>query len=396
VTDQAHDPGANVGPGAMTGGFDAVFVGGGVIGLSCAWRAARAGLGTAVIDDAPGRGASWASAGMLAPVTEVHFGEEALLALNLRSAAAYPSFVAELEEASGRSTGHRTEGTLVVARDADDNAALEELFAFQRELGLEVVRLSGRECRSLEGSLAPRARGGILVEGDHQVDSRALVEALLEACRRAGVSFVARRASSVRVRGDRAVGVEVDDGRLVEGARVVLCAGCWSGGLGGVAPETLPPVRPVKGQLLLLRGPVDPALIERTVRGLEVYLVPRSDGRLLCGATVEERGEDSTPTVGATLELLRAAYELVPGITEAELLEIVVGLRPGSPDNAPLIGPSSIEGLAIAAGHFRNGILLAPVTADAIAQLLTTGALPEGLESFDPARFTTASSGAPR
>ena len=366
---------------------DAVVVGGGVIGLCIAWRAALAGMTVTVVDEAPGRGASWAAAGMLAPVTEVHFGERPLLALNLAAAARWPTFAAEVEEASGLPVGYRLGGTLAVARDADDNAALEDLYQFQLRCGLEVERLRSRECRQLEPGLAPSIRGGVLAAGDHQVDNRALVEALLAACQHAGVRMVTGRVAELAVEADRATGVVLGAGGQLAAGVVVLAAGCWSGGLGGLAAEVLPPVRPVKGQLLYLRGPADQPLCSRNVRGLEVYVVPRGDGRVVVGATVEEQGFDTTVTAGAVHDLLRAALELLPDVAELELAETVVGLRPGSPDNAPMLGPAGPDGLVVATGHYRNGILLTPVTADAIAELLITGQVPEMIAPFTPGRF---------
>ena len=393
---------------------DVVVVGGGVIGLGIAWRAALAGMTVTLVDEAPGRGASWAAAGMLAPVTEVHYGERPLLALNLAAAGRWPSFAAEVEEASGHPVGYRPGGTLAVARDADDNAALEDLYRFQLRCGLEVERLRSRECRQLEPGLAPSIRGGVLAAGDHQVDNRALVEALLAACQRSGVRLVSGRVAELSVEGDRVTGVMlggtgdgVEDtgsgpgpsrpagsarsrpaGETLAAGTVVLAAGCWSGGLGGLAAEALPPVRPVKGQLLYLRGPAGQPLCSRNVRGLEVYVVPRGDGRVVVGATVEEQGFDTTMTAGAVHDLLRAAMELLPDAAELELAETVVGLRPGSPDNAPMLGPAGPDGLVVATGHYRNGILLTPVTADAIAELLADGRVPELIAPFTPGRFS--------
>jgi glycine oxidase len=366
---------------------DVVVVGGGAIGLAVAWRAAQAGMAVTVVDQAPGRGASWAAAGMLAPVTEVHYGERQLLALNLAAAARWPSFAAELEEAAGQPVGYRPGGTLAVARDADDNAALEDLYQFQLRCGLEVERLRSRECRQLEPGLAPSIRGGVLAAGDHQVDNRALVEALLVACDRAGVRLVEGRVAELVVDADRVTGVVLAGGERLTAGTVVLAAGCWSGGVGGLAAEVLPPVRPVKGQLLYLHGPADRPLCTRNVRGLEVYVVPRGDGRVVVGATVEEQGFDTTVTAGAVHDLLRAALELLPDATELELAETVVGLRPGSPDNAPMLGRAGPDGLVVATGHYRNGILLTPVTADAIAELLASGRVPELIAPFGPERF---------
>jgi len=366
---------------------DVVVVGGGVIGLAIAWRATGAGMTVTVVDEAPGQGASWAAAGMLAPVTEVHYGERPLLGLNLAAAGRWPAFAAEVEEASGHPVGYRPGGTLAVARDADDNAALEDLYRFQLRCGLEVERLRSRECRQLEPGLAPSIRGGVLAAGDHQVDNRALVEALLTACRRAGVRLVQGRVAELAVDGDRVTGVVLAGGTRLPAGTVVLAAGCWSGGLGGLAAEALPPVRPVKGQLLYLRGPADEPLCSRNVRGLEVYVVPRGDGRVVVGATVEEQGFDTRVTAGAVHDLLRAALELLPDVAELELTETVVGLRPGSPDNAPMLGPAGPQGLVVATGHYRNGILLTPVTADAVAELLATGRVPDLIAPFAPGRF---------
>jgi glycine oxidase len=372
-------------------------VGGGVIGLAIAWRAAGAGMAVTVVDPAPGRGASWAAAGMLAPVTEVHYGERPLLGLNLAAAARWPAFAAEVEEAAGRRVGYRPGGTLAVARDADDNAALEELYRFQLRCGLEVERLRSRECRQLEPGLAPGIRGGVLAPGDHQVDNRALTQALLAACRRAGVRLVEGRVAELTLEGERVAGVVLATGERLAAGVVVLAAGCWSGRVGGVAAEALPPVRPVKGQLLYLRGPAEAPLCSRNVRGLEVYVVPRGDGRVVVGATVEEQGFDTRVTAGAVHDLLRAALELLPDVAELELAETVVGLRPGSPDNAPMLGPAGPDGLVVATGHYRNGILLTPVTADAIAELLATGRVPDLIAPFDPGRFAVgAGAGAGR
>jgi len=372
---------------------DVVVVGGGVIGLGIAWRAAGRGLTVTVVDDQPGHGASWAAAGMLAPVGEVHYGEQALLRLNLAAAERWPGFAAELEELTGREVGYRRNGTLIVARDTDDNAALDDLYRFQRGLGLESERLRGRDCRQLEPGLAPGVRGGILAASDAQVDNRAVAGALLAACEQAGVGLVPDHVATVhQVEGagpPRGPGVTLASGERIDAGAVVLAAGCWTAGLEGVPPELAPPVRPVKGQLLHLRGPREAPVCRHNVRGLDVYVVPRADGRVVVGATVEERGFDATVTVRAVHDLLRAALELLPDTGELELTETVAGLRPGSPDNAPLLGPLS-DGLVVAAGHYRNGILLTPVTAEGVAELLATGQVPALIAPFSPLRFTAA------
>ncbi|QKW06016.1 glycine oxidase ThiO [Streptomyces sp. NA04227] len=374
---------------------DVVVVGGGIIGLVTAWRAAQRGLRTAVADPEPGGGAAKVAAGMLAAVTELHYGEQDLLALNLASARAYPDFVAELTSATGMDLGHRTCGTLAVALDADDRAHLRELHALQRDSGLESEWLTGRECRRLEPMLAPGVRGGLRVDGDHQVDPRRLLAALLRACQSAGVVFHRRWVRRLRVEGDRATGVVLDDGGVLAADRVVLAAGSHSASLDGVPPSVVPPVRPVKGQVLRLqvpraRAPFLNRTVRAMVRGSHVYLVPRENGELVVGATSEELGFDTTVTAGGVYELLRDAHELVPGLTELPLTETRAGLRPGSPDNAPLLGPTELPGLLLATGHHRNGVLLAPATGEILAHALTTGELPEQARAFSPGRFRTA------
>jgi glycine oxidase len=366
---------------------DVVVIGGGAIGTSIAWRAALEGLSVALVEREPGRGASWAAAGMLAPITEVHYGEEAVLDLGVESLRRYPDFVASLEDATGRDVGYRECGTLIVARDPDDHAALSDLRRFQDRLGLEVEPLTRKDARALEPSLSPRFRSAWLVASDYNVDNRALTDALYEAAKRAGVELVTDQVETVEVVGGRVTGARLESGGVLASDVVVLAAGCWSASIAGVPDEFRPPVRPVKGQLLYLRGPADPPLVARNVRGLDVYIVPRSDGRIVVGATVEERGFDVTVTAGAVYELLRDAFELVPGLGELELIECVAGLRPGSPDNAPIVGATGLDGLVVATGHYRNGILLAPLTADGVVQLITTGAAPSSLGPASPQRF---------
>jgi glycine oxidase len=368
---------------------DVVIAGGGAIGLAIAWQSASRGLSVVVADDRLGRGASWAAAGMLAPVTEVHYGEEQLLRLNLESQRRYETWAQELNESSGRDCGYVRCGALMVARDADDNAALNDLFEFQQGLGLDVERLRGRECRQLEPFLSPTTRGGILVRGDHQIDNRALLGALIVACERAGVRFVKRRVANVKLLRERVVGVGLDNGERLSGTRLVIAAGAHSSAIEGIPAGAMPPVRPVKGQLLHLRGEAGERLTTHTIRGLEAYIVGRPDGRIVLGATVEEQGFDERVTAGGVYELLRAGAELIPGISELELVETSVGLRPGTPDNAPLLGATELEGLILASGHYRNGILLTPVTGWALAELLVTGAAPEIIRPFSPQRFAT-------
>lgn len=366
---------------------DVVVAGGGLLGLAVAWRAAQRGMSVTVVDPAPGSGASYAAAGMLAPVAEAAFGEEPLVRLGRASLAAYPSFVAELEEVSGAVVGLRTAGTLLVGLDADDVRALDHVSAFHRELGLAATRLAPTACRRREPSLSPRLRGGVEVAGDHSVDARALHAALLAAVAACDVELVPARVAEVAVRDGRASGVRLDDGRLLAAGQTVLALGAWSGQLPGV-PAGAVPVRPVKGQILRLRGE---ALLDGTVRALvrgrSVYLVPYGGDRLVVGATVEEQGFDARVTVGGVLDLLRDATEVVPGLTELELVETLVRWRPGTPDNGPLLGRSAVAGLVLATGHYRNGVLLTPATGSAVAAVLAGEELPGPAAAFAARRF---------
>lgn len=365
---------------------DVVIAGGGLIGLGIAWRCAQRGLSVTVVDGAPGTGASYAAAGMLAPVAEAGYGEEQLLELCRASLACFPGFAAELERGSGIDVGLRTVGTCVVGFDADDMAALDVLHSFQRELGLSAERVTARDARRREPALTPRLRGALHMAGDHSVDARALHAALRTVAEAAGVRMVRSKASALWVRHGHAVGLELAQGARVAAHTVVLALGAHSATLPGVPPL---PLRPVKGQILRLRGAS--GLLEGTVRALvrgrQVYLVPYAGDHLVVGATVEEKGFDDTVTAGGVHDLLRDAIEVVPGVTELELVETLARPRPGTPDNAPVLGASTMPGLVLACGHYRNGVLLTPVTADAIAALVATGALPELAMPFTIDRF---------
>jgi glycine oxidase len=370
--------------------FDAIFVGGGVIGLSCAWRAAQRGARVAVIERAaPPAGATNVAAGMLAPVGELSFGEPELLRLTLASAALYPRFIAELEAASGVETGYSRQGALHVALDRDEAAQLRRVHELQRSLGLEAEWLPPRRCRELEPGLTPSFHGGVLAAGEAAIDPRALTRALVSALRAAGGElrtgcevvdgvFEGERLAGVRVRpaaGEGArTGAAADRAGELLADTVVLCAGAWSGAAEWLPEHARPPVRPVKGQVLELRSPDGEPPCERIVASERVYLVPRPDGRLIAGATSEERGFDTTVLAGGVHELLREAYRVLPDVAEMELLGAMAGLRPGTPDNLPLIGPGAIEGLHLATGHYRNGVLLAPLTAEWIVADLIGGA----------------------
>jgi glycine oxidase len=302
--------------GPQRKGYDAVVIGAGVVGLSCAWRAARRGLSVLVVDrGAPGAGASGVAAGMLAPVTEADWGEKALLELNLAGAETWPAFAAELEERTGVSSGFVRCGALVVAADRDDGEELRRLHAFQRSIGLDAAWLSGRECRRLEGSLSPRVAGGIHAPGDHAADPRATVAALGRALALEGGELVCDASASVVVRGDRVAGVEVAGAGEVEAEHVVVATGAWTGRLQGLPPHTVPPVRPVKGQILRLRhDEASSRLARRLIRTPRCYVVTRPDGEVVVGATVEERGFDDDVTADGVFALLEAAREVLPDV----------------------------------------------------------------------------------
>lgn len=327
---------------------------------------------------------------MLAPVTEATFGEDELLRLNLESARRYPAFLADLAAESGFELASPAPGTLFVALDRDQLEANRRLHDFQASLGLGVQWLSGDRCRTLEPALHPSVRGGILAAADTEVDPRALVRALIVALERAGGEVRGGcGVAAIGARGGRVTGVRLAGGDEVAAGKVVLAAGCWSGAVEGVPEPVSRAIRPVKGQILRLRPrrPEEPQLTAHVVRTEDVYLVPRADGGLVVGATVEEQGYDTAPTAGGVYELLRAATEAAPGVRELELTEVSAGLRPGSPDNAPLLGPAGPGGLVVATGHYRNGILLTPVTADAIATILAKDEVPDEIAPFDPLRF---------
>jgi glycine oxidase len=379
---------------AMTA--DVVIAGGGVIGTAIAWRAAAAGLDVVVVDPECGDAASLVAAGMLAPVSESLFGEDALLRLNLLALRRFPAFAAELEEVTGRQVGLRREGTLAVAFDSGDRAALARLTAFRRSAGLDAEEIDGRACRGLEPFLAPDVRGGVLCAGDWSIDNRRYAAALGAAMRSAGARVVRDRVTAVRARGGRVCGVQLagsGGADTIDGGAVVVAAGCWSGGIDGLPDAVRDAVRPVKGQLLRLRVPAGmPPVISHTVRaavqGRDVYLVPRADGEVVVGATSEERGHDLSVTAGAVHDLLHDAMSVLPVTSELIVAETCAGLRPGTPDNGPVLGPAGLAGLLMATGHYRNGVLMSAVTADAAVACLTGQRPAAEWEPFSPRRFT--------
>jgi len=370
-----------------------LIVGGGVCGLGIGWRLAQVGRPVAVLEQrevGPNSlpAATWASAGMLAPHVEAEPGEERLLPLLLESHARWPAFAQELKEASGIDVGYRTEGTLVVALDRDQVERLRFQYEFQRKLGLELTWLSGDAVRQREPHLSRNVIAALYSPHDHQVDNRQVLLALRQAFLAAG--GVLREHASVAeilVEKGEVQGVRLISGEILHAPVVVVAAGAWSATLPGLPPEARPPVRPVKGQMLALQTPPDAPLLHHVVWGRDVYLVPRKDGRLLVGATVEEKNFDARLTAGGVYTLLRRAWEVLPGIDEAPIVEMWAGLRPGSRDDAPILGATPVKGLILATGHYRNGILLAPITADAVSHLILTGETPESIRNFGIDRF---------
>ncbi|MDR7301568.1 glycine oxidase ThiO [Haloactinomyces albus] len=373
----------------MSGQQDGIVavVGGGVIGMSAAWRLAVAGCRVRLIDPDPGfGGASWVAGGMLAPIAEAWPGEEPLLELGAASLHRWPDFAERLGRDSGKPPGLRDEGTLVVAADSADRAELDTLADHLASLGRTVTRHTSRRLRGLEPSLGPGVRGGLEVPGDLAVDNRITLEALRAAAESAGVEFV--RAAA---RGVRSGVVELADSTGADSAVhcdvVVIATGAHAEEL---HPALRGAIRPVKGEILRLRSratsiPPPRRTIRGPVHGRQVYLVPRADG-IVIGATQYEAGFDTEVTVGGVRNLLADAERFVPGIAEYALVESTAGLRPSTEDNLPLLGWVA-PGVVAATGHHRNGFLLAPVTAEAVVGLVCGSALPAEAKAADPSRL---------
>jgi len=369
------------------------IIGAGVVGLAIAWRLAARGVAVSVFDRGKaGAGASHAAAGMLAACCEAEPGEEALVSLGRDSQARWPGFADELLCASGIDVELRREGTLVLALTADDQGEILHRLEFQKKLELPLEWLTAADTRKKEPHLAGKIAGALFSPQDHQVDNRKLVQALRIAAEGAGARiFEHRPVKEIAVHGGKATGVAFEDGATETADLVVLAAGARSRQIGGLPPDRRPPVRPVKGQMLALRMDAASPLLDHVLWAPGAYLVPRRDGRLIVGATVEEKGFDETVTAGGVMALLDAAWRAIPAVEELPIDEIWVGHRPGSRDDAPILGPGPLEGLFYATGHHRNGILLAPVTADAMARLILDDVIepairPFGLERFLPAQ----------
>ncbi len=363
-----------------------LIVGGGVIGLACGWVLCKRGERVLLCERGEaGKEASWAAAGMLAPSSEVELGEEDVNWLGRESLRLYPDFVKELEAASGERVEFRQEGTLQLALDADELRELERRFERQRKMKAEVRWLSGEEAQDLERGLSPRVVGGIDAFGDYQVDNRQLVRALRQAFLSEGGELREHcEVEALLPRNGGAPGVRAAGEELYY-QRVLLTAGCWSGSIAGLDCLGSLPLRPIKGQMLCLRSPLN-AAPRHVLRGHGVYLTPRGDGRVLVGASVEERGFNKQLTAGVLFSLLREARRLLPGVDEWPMEEAWAGLRPGTRDNAPIMGQLA-AGLFVATGHYRNGILHTPITAYSLSRLMLDNHCPPVIQPFSAKRF---------
>lgn len=364
-----------------------IIVGAGAIGLSIAWRLASQGERVIVLErDEAGRATSWLSAGMLAPDTEIGFEELPLYRLSRESLRRWPDFARKLEADSQMQVDYRTEGTLLVADDRDSMEALRRLYHFQKEQGLPVEWINGEEAREIEPFLAPRLTGAVFSPSDHQVDNRRLVKALQTAFLNLGGMLHEHTPVAQVVPDERTPVAVTSDGQQFTGKTIVLAAGPWSRQIEGLTDESRPPIRPVKGQMIELK--VEPPFeLQHVIRGPRTYLAPKSDGRLLVGATSEEMGFDTSVTAGGLFSILEGAWEVVPGILDLDVTDSWAGLRPASRDHAPILGYANAPGIVFATGHFRHGILLTPVTADEISRLILSGETSPLIYPFSPKRF---------
>lgn len=375
----------------MQNGKTIHIIGAGVAGLGVAWQLSVAGYTVHVFEKGiAGRGASHAAAGMLAGVMESEPSEDALLPFVLESQKQWPEFTKELEAASGQSIGYQECGTLFIAGEKDDEGLIEQRFKFLSSRGLPVNMLSRSDLRKVEPYFSTRVSSALYSPHDHQVDNRALTSALLTVCKKTGVQ-ITENANVTRVVVDGGVvkGLEVNN-QFIATQHVVLAAGAWSGCIHGIPPEFLPPVFPMKGQLCALQMDARAPLLHHVVWTKHVYLVPRKDGRLIIGATMEDKGFDDSLTGGGLLHLLHRTWEVLPGMEELPFIESWAGFRPTSRDDAPILGPSGINGLTYATGQHRHGILMTPLLAGAVADYITKGALPAVAAGMTMARFKNA------
>ncbi len=378
--------------GASSSSSRVIIVGGGVIGLSIAWRLAREGAGHRILLlDArrAGEGTSRVSAGMIAPIAEAGFEDPHFIRFARLSRERYRAFVAEVAGDAGVPVVLGEEGSIIVAVHRDDVDAMRRVYEHRRQADLPVEWLTGSQAREMEPTLTPRVSAAMWIAYDGQVNPRVLLPALVRACARRGVEVrEGAGVSRIVIEGGVATGVEVG-GEILRADTVVLCAGAWSGTIDGLPEDVIPQVRPVRGQILRLTRTADFAM-KRVVRGPRAYLLPKDDGTVVVGATQEEAGFDATPTAGGIKTILENAWEMVPSIYDLPIESIEVGLRPGTRDHLPLIGATRVGGLIMATGHFRHGILFAPTTADAVCAGILTGDFGDDVAAFAPDRFARA------
>lgn len=364
---------------------DALIIGGGLIGCAIAWELRKAGLAVTVVErQHPGEEASTAAAGMLAPSAEIVHGPD-LLPLAQASNEIYPAFITEIEAASGLTVEHRREGTLLVALCDAEARRLEQWAEVAVQKGLQAVVLNPQLARQREPNLSESVQKAVYLASDTQLDTRRLMHAVLLAAVRQGVEIrTGVTVTAAACEAGRVVGVETTEGRLSAGV-VVNAAGSWAGSIAGC--ERYAPTRPIRGQIVQVRH--SPAAIRHVLRSEAGYLVPRAHGRILAGSTMEDVGYDRRVTTAGVRRLLEVAQELVPSLAEAQFEEAWAGLRPDTPDHKPILGPTDVNGLFIATGHFRNGILLAPITARLMKELIVDGRASLDLAEFSPMRFAS-------
>lgn len=365
---------------------DRLIIGAGVIGLAVGWMLSRRGVAVTILERGEAaKESSWAGAGMLAPASEMNMEEASILHLGQESLTLYPDFVRSLEAEAGSSVNFLRQGALSIALNADEEAALRRRFAQQQRLELPLRWLEGKAAQELEPALSPRVVAGVLDEQEAQVDNRLMGVALRRAFERSGGVLHEHAPADYLEAQENAPPLVWSGGVCWRAKQVLLAAGSWSAELPGLPPPLQLPVRPVKGQMLALQAPQ--GLLQHNLHTSEVYLVPRMEGRLLVGATVEDVGFDRSLRAGGVLDLLRGAWHAIPEIAELPLAEMWCGFRPGSRDNAPILGRTTTPGLYVATGHFRNGFLLAPITAQTMSALMLEGTWPEAMEAFSVQRF---------
>jgi glycine oxidase len=364
-----------------------IIIGGGIIGLATGWQLAKKGIKVEILErNTAGRSASWAAAGMLAPQAEMGFEDIELFYLCRKSLDMYPRFVEELYNDSGIKVELEKTGCILPGFDRDDAERLRRLYDFREKIGMPVVWLTGSEAREIEPFLSPRCTGAIWIDDDAQINNRLMLEALKKAFVKCGGKlYEDHEVEKINISGGKVTGLKVHD-KDITSENIIIAGGAWSKQIPGIPENLLPPVRPVKGQIINLRLN-DSCRVTKVVRAPDVYLLPKSDGRLILGASVEEMGFDTNPTAGEIFRLLERGWEAVPSIYDLPIESIDVGLRPGSRDHMPIIGNSEVEGLFFATGHYRNGILLTPITAFELSDWIATGNPSEALKGFDISRF---------